>query len=59
MVTDDRGNHHNNVGTGAASFWNRPTNSYAGCSCPPWRYNPRFPHPTNPDCELHGETRTA
>lgn len=59
MVTDDRGNQHNDVGTGAASFWNRRTNSYAGCSCPPWRYNPRFPHPTNPDCQLHGETRTA
>jgi hypothetical protein len=49
---------HNVVGTGAASFWNRRTNSYPGCSCPPWRYHPRYPKPTNPDCQLHGETRT-
>ena len=59
MVIDEHGNHHCDVGTGSASFWNRRTNSYPGCSCPPWRYNPRHPRPTNPNCQLHGETRTA
>jgi hypothetical protein len=53
-VYDDKGRPHNDVGTGAASFWVRPTNVYAGCSCPPWRYNPRHPKPTNPDCTQHG-----
>lgn len=28
-----------------------------GCTCPPWRYHPRHPKPTNPDCPTHGEMR--
>ncbi|SDK80597.1 hypothetical protein SAMN04487913_103239 [Arthrobacter sp. ok362] len=43
------------VGTGAESFWHRRTNTYPGCTCPPWRYNPRYPKPTNPECPQHGE----
>ena len=35
--------------------WSRTTNHYAGCSCPAWRYNPRCPKPTNPQCPEHGE----
>ncbi|QWY84250.1 hypothetical protein QEO77_gp53 [Arthrobacter phage Zaheer] len=58
MVYDDHGVQHNDVGTGAPSFWNRPTNTYPDCKCPPWRYNPRHPRPTNPDCQIHGETST-
>lgn len=56
MVYDDNGNQHPGVGTGAESFWHRRTNTYAGCTCPPWRYNPRLPKPTNPACPKHGET---
>jgi hypothetical protein len=41
------------VGTGA-SFWDRRTNRYAGCTCPPARYSPRHPKPTNADCPTHG-----
>jgi len=44
------------VGTGAESFWHRRTNTYPGCTCPPWRYNPAQPKPTNPECEKHGNT---
>lgn len=36
-------------------WWNRRTNTYPGCTCPPARYNPRHPKPTNPDCPTHGE----
>lgn len=39
-------------------FWNRRTNTYQGCTCPPARYNPRRPKPTNPDCPTHGEANT-
>jgi hypothetical protein len=53
-VYDDKGKAHNDVGTGAESFWHRRTNTYAGCTCPPWRYNPRQPKPTNADCSEHG-----
>jgi hypothetical protein len=44
------------VGTGSESFWTRPTNRYPGCICPPWRYNPAHPKPTDPNCPKHGET---
>jgi hypothetical protein len=37
-----------------ADFWNRKTNQYANCTCPPARYNPTKPKPTNPDCPTHG-----
>jgi len=43
------------VGTGAESFWHRRTNTYPGCTCPAWRYNPAHPKPTNPLCPKHGE----
>jgi hypothetical protein len=39
--------------------WSRPTNRYARCTCPPWRYNPRHPKPTNPECETHGMSQTS
>lgn len=55
MLLDDKGRAHNYVGTGARDAWARPSNRYAGCSCPAWRYNPRHPRPTNPDCAQHGE----
>ena len=55
MAVDEHGNHHNDVGTGAESFWHRKTNTYVNCTCPPWRYNPRQPKPTNPTCTQHGE----
>jgi len=42
------------VGTGSESFWTRPTNRYAGCTCPSWRYNPSQPKPTDPNCPKHG-----
>ena len=54
MALDDKGRNHTDVGTGAESFWVRKTNRYAGCTCPPWRYNPRYPKPTSPDCAEHG-----
>ncbi len=56
MVTDKHGRHHNDVGVGAASSWDRVPNRNPGCSCPPWRYNPSKAHrrPTNPDCPTHG-----
>ncbi|MEO5317611.1 hypothetical protein PV761_03320 [Arthrobacter sp. CC3] len=54
MAVDDKGRNHPDVGTGAPSFWTRRTNQYPGCCCPPWRYNPRHPKPTNPDCPQHG-----
>lgn len=54
MAVDDKGNQHCDVGTGAESIWKRRTNRYTGCTCPPWRYNPRHPKPTNPDCPEHG-----
>ena len=37
-------------------WWTRRTNTYAECTCPPARYNPRTTKPTNPNCELHGGT---
>jgi len=43
------------VGTGSASMWTRRTNTYPGCTCPPWRYHPAHPKPTNPTCPKHGE----
>jgi hypothetical protein len=40
--------------------WSRTTNHYPGCSCPPFRYSPAHMHKrlTNPDCQIHGETKT-
>lgn len=38
-----------------ADFWQRSTNAYPGCTCPPSRYDPRATRPTNPDCPTHGE----
>jgi len=38
----------------AKENWSRGNNKTPGCSCPPWRYNPRYPRPTNPDCKIHG-----
>lgn len=29
-------------------------NRYPGCTCPPWRYHPAHPKPTNPACPRHG-----
>ena len=43
------------VGTGSESFWTRRTNTYPGCTCPPWRYHPAHPKPTNPTCRKHGD----
>ena len=40
----------------AKENWSRATNRYPGCTCPTWRYNPRHPKPTNPDCSKHGGT---
>lgn len=57
MSVDSNGRNHPEVGTGAPSFWVRPTNRYAGCCCPAWRYSPRHPKPTNPECHEHGESR--
>ena len=45
------------VGTGSESHWTRPTNRYPNCCCPPWRYNPMYPKPTNPECPTHGEAQ--
>jgi hypothetical protein len=53
-IYDDAGYGHPDVGTGAPSNWHRPTNRYVGCTCPPWRYDPRNERPTNPDCPEHG-----
>jgi hypothetical protein len=39
----------------AKENWSRGTNRAPGCDCPAWRYSPRHPKPTNPDCEQHGE----
>lgn len=39
--------------------WSRVTNRYPGCSCLPWRYSPRHPRPTDPDCPQHGEPDVA
>jgi len=50
---------HPVVGTGSESFWHRRTNTYPGCTCPPWRYNPAQPKPTDPDCAKHGEPQTT
>ncbi len=36
----------------AKENWSRVTNRY--CDCPAWRYSPRHPKPTNPDCAQHG-----
>ena len=55
MLLDDKGRPVYYVGTGAESFWTRPTNTYPGCTCPPWRYSPMYPKPTNPECPKHGE----
>ena len=57
MSVDSNGRNHPEVGAGAASFWVRPTNRYPGCCCPAWRYHPRHPKPTNPDCPEHGDNR--
>jgi hypothetical protein len=54
MALDSNGRNHPDVGTGSESFWHRRTNTYPGCTCLPWRYNPRLPKPTNPGCEKHG-----
>lgn len=50
---------HYVVGTGYPDQWHRPTNTYPGCSCPAWRYNPAHPKPTNTQCQMHGQPRTA
>jgi hypothetical protein len=42
-----------------ADWWARRTNTYPGCTCPPARYNPRHPKPTNPECETHGMSQTS
>lgn len=42
-----------------AENWSRRTNTYPDCHCLPWRYNPRHPKPTNPDCPTHGSKETA
>lgn len=55
MVYDDNGNQHPGVGVGVRSFWDRRTNQYPGCSCPPARYSPRCTKPTDPHCPTHGE----
>lgn len=34
--------------------WSRGNNPQPGCNCLPWRYQPRYPKPTNPDCPQHG-----
>ena len=41
-----------------ADFWTRRTNTYADCTCPPSRYSPTQPRPTNPDCPTHGNKDT-
>lgn len=38
----------------AKENWSRGNNKQPGCSCPGWRYNPRYERPTDPDCEQHG-----
>jgi len=38
-----------------SDWWSRRTNIYAGCTCPPARYNPKQPKPTNLNCPTHGE----
>ena len=53
MAMDSEGRNHPDVNVGA-DWWTRRTNRYAGCTCPPWRYSPRHPKPTNPDCQQHG-----
>ena len=40
-----------------AENWARRTNTYPGCTCPAWRYSPRHPKPTNPDCKMHGQVK--
>lgn len=35
--------------------WLRGNNKTPGCTCPPWRYTPRHPKPTNPGCPTHGQ----
>lgn len=47
-------NQNDAVAVGALSHWERKTNQYPGCTCPPWRYHPRYPKPTDPDCPEHG-----
>lgn len=39
-----------------AESWTRQPNRNPGCNCQPWRYNPRYIRPTNPDCPTHGES---
>ena len=38
----------------AKENWARGANRVPGCSCPPWRYSPRHPKPSAPDCPQHG-----
>lgn len=45
---------NDSVAVGALSHWHRKTNRYPGCTCPAWRYHPRYPKPTDPDCPEHG-----
>lgn len=54
MVMDEPGRRQDVVALGAESHWHRRTNRYPGCSCPEWRYHPRYPKPTDPDCSEHG-----
>jgi hypothetical protein len=59
MAVDEHGTQHCEVGVGAKSHWQRDTNRYPGCTCPAWRYHPRYPKPTNPDCTTHGPSVSA
>lgn len=54
MSHHDTENQNDAVAVGALSHWERKTNRYPGCTCPPWRYHPRYPKPTDPDCPEHG-----
>jgi len=38
----------------ARENWSRGNNKQPGCNCPPWRYSPVHPRPTNPECKIHG-----
>lgn len=54
MSYDETEKHTDSVALGALSHWHRKTNRYPGCTCPEWRYHPRYPKPTDPDCAEHG-----
>jgi hypothetical protein len=58
-MTDRTAYRHFAVGVGVESHWQRAPNRNPGCICPPWRYHPRHPKPTDPDCREHGGSETA